>query len=329
MFGRILVLGLLPVALAVNAPRGMAATQKTALPPSTTLSALWESPEDLSGRDLFTGPWSPAHVPDPDAVYTYVRPKQGGTNPGVVVQDPLGREWHVKQPPHTDQGTEGPVEVTLSRVLSAVGYHQPPVYFVPSFLIRDASGIHRVPGGRFRLTDANMRSRGEWSWRENPFVGMRPFEGLLAILLIFNSADLKDSNNTLYEVRGPGGHVVPWYVVRDLGSALGDTRRFTPRRNNLELFEKQGFITGVQSGFVTFSYHASHQSPIRNRIRPDDAGWAGALLARLSDRQWDDAFRAGHYTPDVAARYIRKLHANIARARQVADDESRRAPERR
>ena len=330
MLGRTLAIGILPVVLAVNAPPGApAAAQQTAAAPGTPLSALWERPDDLPERDLFTGPWGPAHAPDPDAVYTYVRPKERGTNPGVIVRDPLGREWRVKQPPHTRQGEEGPVEVTVSRVLSAVGYHQPPVYFLPSFLLRDASGTHREPGGRFRLTEATMQSRGEWSWQRNPFVGTRPHQGLLVILLIFNSGDLKNSNNTLYNVRGPDGRVEPWYVVRDLGSALGETEHITPRRNNPDLFERQTFITGVERGFVTFSYHGKQPELIRGRITPADAGWAGALLSQLSDRQWGDAFRAGGYTPEVAERYIRKLHANVARAQQVAGDPSRPAPERR
>jgi len=329
MLGRTLVLGILPVVLAMNAPLRTAASQSTAVPPRVSLSALWEPPTDLPDRDLFNGPWSRAHAPDPDAVYTLVRPKEGGTNPGVVVQDPLGRVWHVKQPPHTRQGDEGPVEVTLSRVLSAVGYHQPPVYFMASFLLRDASGTHRKPGGRFRLDEPTMQSRGEWSWQENPFVGTRPYQGLLVILLTFNSADLKNSNNTVYEVRGSTDRVEQRYVVRDLGSALGESGHFTPNRNNPDLFEREKFITGVNGGFVRFSYHGWHKDLLRDRITPADAGWASSLLSKLSDRQWNDAFRAGGYTPAVAERFLRKVHANITRARQVADDESRPAPGRR
>ena len=299
------------------------------MPSGAPLSALWEQPTDLPGRDLFNGPWGAARAPDPDAVYTHVRQKEGGTNPGVVVRDPLGRVWHVKQPPRTRQGDEGPVEVTLSRVLSAVGYHQPPVYFLPSFLLRDSSGTHREPGGRFRLDEPTMKSLGRWSWQENPFVGMRPYNGLLVILLTFNDADLKNSNNTVYEVRGPAGRSELRYVVRDLGLALGASGGLTPKRNNPDLFEREKFITGVNDGFVKFSYHGKHEDLIRDRITPADAGWASSLLSRLSDHQWNDAFRAGGYTPAVAGRFLRKLHANITRAQQIADDASRPAPERR
>src|SRR5580765_1465141 len=71
---------------------------------------LWEHPADLRDRDLFYGPWGAGRAPDPAATYTFIRPKHGGVNPGVVVRDEGGRVWHVKQPPVNSQGTEGPVE---------------------------------------------------------------------------------------------------------------------------------------------------------------------------------------------------------------------------
>ena len=46
----------------------------------------------------------------------------------MIVVDSLNREWSVKQEAH-GRTAEGPIEVVLSRVLSAVGYRQPPVYF--------------------------------------------------------------------------------------------------------------------------------------------------------------------------------------------------------
>src|ERR1700758_207295 len=112
--------------------------QPTMPPWDAPLAELWEHPESIAARDLFDGPWGIEHAPDPNATYTLIERKQHGTNPGVTVRDLLGREWHVKQPPHTDQGAEGPIEVVLSRVLSAVGYHQPPVYFLPSLTVTDA-----------------------------------------------------------------------------------------------------------------------------------------------------------------------------------------------
>ena len=111
--------------------------------------------------------------------------------------------------------------------------------------------------------------------------------------------------------------------------ALGESRHLTPKRNNPDLFEREKFIKGVKDGFLTFSFHGWREGLLRGTITPADAGWASSLLSKLSDRQWNDAFRAGGYTPAVAGRFIRKLHANIARAQQIADGESGPAPVRR
>jgi hypothetical protein len=284
---------------------------------TSSVPGLWELPSDLRDRDLFYGPWGAGHAPDPAATYTFLRPKRGGVNPGVIVRDDRGRVWHVKQPPHNSQGAEGPVEIVLSRVLSAVGYHQPPVYFLPSFTLADATGTHVVPGGRFRLEEPSLKAQGPWSWHVNPFVGTRPYEGLLSILLVFNSWDLKDSNNTIYE-RRHDGQIDRWYVVRDLGAALGESARRAPKRNNIDRFERQKFITGVTDGFVDFTYHGWQPRLVRRAITVDDVRWAAALLAGLSDRQWHDAFRAGGYTDDLSARFIRKIKGNLAQAQAIA-----------
>jgi hypothetical protein len=45
-----------------------------------------------------------------------------------------------------------------------------------------------------------------------------------------------------------------------------------------------------------------------------DLRWAGDLLARLSEDRWQDAFRAGGYTPDERVRYVRKIQEKIAQA---------------
>ena len=99
MRGQTLGLRLVTVILAAYLALGTSAVRPQAMAPDAPLSALWEQPHDLRDQDLFNGPWGAARAPDPDAVYTFVRLKTSGTNPGVVVQDPAGREWHVKQPP--------------------------------------------------------------------------------------------------------------------------------------------------------------------------------------------------------------------------------------
>lgn len=246
----------------------------------------------------------------------------------MTVRDSHGVKWSVKQAPLNGDAAEGPIEVVLSRVLSAIGYHQPPVYFLPAFTLVDDWGTHTQPGGRFRPHEKTLKEIGEWSWQQNPFVGLRPYQGLLVVLMTFNSTDLKNSNNTLYQHRN-GDFLEHWYVVRDIGTALGNTGRLAPTRGDPEIFEQQRFILGVSNGFVDFHYHGWHQELLHDRITPDDVGWASNLLARLSDRQWRDAFRAGGFAAGVSDRFIARLRARIAQGQQVGAAELRPSETRR
>jgi hypothetical protein len=148
------------------------------------------------------------------------------------------------------------------------------------------------------------------------------------ILLVFNSWDLKDSNNTMYDVE-EGGRVTRWYAVRDLGAALGETGRLAPKRNNIDEFERETFITKVDGGFVEFKYSGWQAGLLRRTITIDDVQWAARLLGGLSDRQWRDAFRAGGYPDELSERFIRKLKANISAGQQLAALDALSRDERR
>jgi hypothetical protein len=191
------------------------------------------------------------------------------------------------------------------------------VYFLPSLTVKDAAGTHVEPGGRFRLTEQSIKSVDTWSWQRNPFVGTRPYQGLLVILAMFGSSDIKNENNVLYEVKDPGEGAKHWYVVRDLGTALGETGRLAPLRGNPDIFERQAFILDVRDGFVRFNYHGWHQELFR-QIAPLDLAFASDLMEQLTDRQWADAFRAGGFPPREANRFIAALRQRIAEARRAS-----------
>jgi hypothetical protein len=310
------------VALSVTACAG--AKRPSAQPGSSVPGAtLWQEPGNIASRDLYNGPWGSRQAPDPNAVYTLVERKHSGVNPGMTVVDPQGREWSVKQPYPSGLDDEAPVEVTLSRVLSGIGYHQPPVYYLRTFTLKDDWGTHTEAGGRFRLKEEALEDAGSWRWEDNPFIGTRPYEGLLVLLMMFNSTDLKNSNNTLYERRN-SGRVERWYVVRDIGSALGDTNSFAARKNNPAAFERSPFILGVGNGYVEFANNSPYTALVSERIRPEHVTWASNLLARLSDQQWQDAFRAGGYEPQVANRFIQGLHKKIRQGQEVTPLAARR-----
>src|SRR6266508_2549789 len=278
--------------------------------PAVPGASLWVEPTNLRARDLFDGPWGSAHAPDPHATYTLVELKHTGINPVMTVRDAQGRDWSVKQPYPGGVDPEVPVEVTVSRLLSAVGYHQPPVYFLPAFTLKDDWGTHTERGGRFRLKGPTLKETGSWAWEENPFIGSKQYQGLLVLLMMFNDTDLKNANNSLYEHR-TGDLIEQWYVVRDVGAALGDNDRWAPRKSHPDAFERQPFILGVRNGYVEFAYDTWYKNLVRDRITPDDVRWASNLLAQLTDRQWRDAFRAGGYEPQVADRFIRRLREKI------------------
>src|SRR5262249_2635812 len=131
----------LPVALAFVAVgfSACAADIHPTVSPSMAASRmgeLWERPTAVAAADLATRQWGAGKAPDAQDTYTFLRKKRQGNNPGLTVNDSQGREWHVKK------GPEAQPEVVLSHVLSAIGYHQPPVYYLSTFTIADETGSH-------------------------------------------------------------------------------------------------------------------------------------------------------------------------------------------
>jgi hypothetical protein len=115
----------------------------------------------------------------------------------------------------------------------------------------------------------------------------------------------------VYAVADPWDGARRWFVVRDLGAALGETGKLFPRRNWLQGFEEQAFLTRVSADSVAFDYDGRHQELLK-MITPDDVRWAARQMTRLTDAQWRDAFRAGNYNDADSARFIRRIKEKIA-----------------
>lgn len=311
---RTIVTATAALSLTISAACAGVKVPKAQTAPAPPAASMWVEPADLAARDLYLGPWGAEHAPDPAGVYTLVERKHAGVNLGLTVKDEKGREWSVKQPFPGGLDSEAPVEVAVSRLLSAVGYHQPPVYYLPAFTVKDNLGKHVEVGGRFRLKDPSLKETGSWKWEDNPFVGTKPYQGLIVMLMMFNSTDLKNTNNSLYE-RREGDLVRQWYVARDLGAALGDFNPVAPRKNHAPAFERVPFLLGVENGHIAFAYNGWYKNLVRDRIAPEDVAWASDLLGRLSDKQWADAFRAAGYTPETANRFITKLKEKVDQGR--------------
>jgi hypothetical protein len=282
------------------------------------LEELWQAPNDITARDLFHGPGGEKLAPKEDAPFTWVATDTSGYSGGFDVRDQDGREWSVKL------GPEAQTEVVASRILWAIGYHQPPTYYVKSWQLSGGPGGQQ-PEARFRTDFEGAEVGGDWSWKENPFVSTQPFRGLVVANILLNSWDWKTSNNKLYVTRDGTRR----FVVRDLGASLGKTSSSKllwtipmrglgqGTRNDILGFESQGFIKQVGENEVEFDFETIYGSVVE-LVRPADVKWAVDLLSQLTDQQWDDAFRAADYSPEVRARYIKKIKAKIAEGRAVS-----------
>ena len=304
---------------------GAACAQPVRTPNTAPISAdriaeLWSTPNDITARDLFHGPGGVETAPNTDTPFTWVATDTTGYSPGFDVRGPDGREWSVKL------GPEAQTEVVTSRVLWALGYHQPPTYYVSSWQMSGGPG-GRHPGARFRAAFEDAKVVGDWSWSRNAFIGAQPYHGLIVANIILNNWDWKTSNNKIYRF----GDGTQRYVVRDLGASLGKTkasrllwilpiptRGFDQgSRNNIDDFESQGFIKRVDENTVDFDFQTVYGSVV-DLVRPSDVRWTVELLRRVTDAQWEDAFRAADYTPEVGSRYIRKIKAKIAEGLAVS-----------
>jgi hypothetical protein len=309
----------------VLAAAGCGRSLRQVLPPTVSsqpaLHELWVDPATAPRDDLFYGPGGRALAPNGRS-FAFVAADTSGFSDGYDVKDAAGLEWSVKL------GPEAQSEVTVSRILWAIGYHQPPTYYLAGWTLTGAQSGEQQPG-RFRPKLEGHEVVGDWSWYENPFVGTRPYRGLVVANLILNSWDWKTSNNKIYVIAGANGRTERQFVVRDVGASLGKTtyprilKWFRLRgfgqgtRNDLEGFEEQGFVVRVNGDRVVFDYRGIYRDVI-DSVTPADVAWTSALMSRLTDEQWNDAFRAGGYSTEARERYIRKIKEKLAQGRALA-----------
>ena len=280
-------------------------TRQSPPPSAEVLSELWVDPGN-EARDLFWGVGGERLAPAADDTYRLETRDDSGFSITYDVTSGDGTSWSAKV------GPEAKTEVVVSRLLWGLGYHQPPAYYLASWLVASGGRQERESEARFRPRIARLdHQRQYWRWADNPFLGAREFRGLLVVLLMLNSTDLKDDNNAIYRVADEWEGAKRWFVVRDLGAALGETGKLYPRRNWLDGFERSGFITRIDGDRVTFDYRGRHQE-LLSMITPDDVRWAAERMTRLTDQQWSDAFRAAEYSPAIADRFIRRIKAKVA-----------------
>ena len=123
------------------------------------------------------------------------------------------------------------------------------------------------------------------------------------MMALMENWDLKDENNRILVVQN-GNRNELHYIVSDLGTTFGKTggqkspiafiKSIKGSRNEPDDYVNDGFIDQVEGNTVRLDYDGKNGSLMRD-ISIADAKWIGGWLARLSDRQIQDAFRAANY----------------------------------
>ncbi len=293
-------------------------------------AAIWADPGEIKSKDLFNGPGGEKHRPQ--LPVKFLKEDPHGHNSKIDVEDAKGTKWKAKL------GIEAQPETVATRLLWATGYFTNEDYLVRDLEIKGLPAhLHRGQGHvippdhldmvRLQRHAGGEKKAGNWSWKHNPFVGQREFNGLRVMMALISNWDLKDENNGIFEDRDGGEE----YLVTDLGTAFGASgNRYSEAgsKNNLKAYQEAKFFAKVTPAYVDFNFprrpppthildpvHYFHQVHLRwigERVPRADAKWIGSLLAQLSKQQIQDAFRAGGYPPEQATAFTEAVQSRIA-----------------
>lgn len=288
--------------------------------------ALWSEPTNIASRNLFYGAGGEEHKPGNRL--SFVEEEKGGSNPKFEVKDEQGVRWKVKL------GPEAQSETAATRLVWAAGYFTDEDYYYPELQVKGMKKLHRgqsyvtpdgkILGARLERVFENTLSTS-WNWFDNPFVRSRELNGLKVLMAMINNWDLKADNNKVLVQSGGEAR----YVVSDLGATFGKTGDHLVRsRNNIPDFLASKFIKNLDSEDVDFVLHSrphpflifnlpyyinrTKMERIVHNVPRTDAKWIGSILAKLSDEQLGDAFRAAGYKAQEVGLLTGKIKSRIA-----------------
>ena len=217
------------------------------------------------------------------------------TSPKFDITDQQGVEWKVKL------GEEPQSETAATRLLWAAGYFVDEDYYLAELTVTGVPKLHRgeefvspdgtIHGARLERRPKDVAKLGTWDWFDNPFLDKRELNGLRVMMALLNNWDLKEINNSIYEVGGERR-----YVVTDLGASFGNTgNSLTRSKSAPQEYADSKFVESATSDVIDFVLHSrpfflsainvpnyqtrtrmedGHQEdPTRRRAMAADAGW--------------------------------------------------------
>ncbi len=307
-------------------------------------AVLWHNPGDVSKLNCLYGPGGKAHAPNPKSKYTFLEENLNGQSPKFDVKDDHGVRWRVKM------GQEPQAETAASRLLWAAGYYVDEDYYLAKIKVKglpaklaprgnwfsrrreskDQKLTFISPNGTVLRVRLKRRLEGvktiedEWDWFDNPFAGTKEFDGLRVMMSLVNNWDLSSDNNKvrLYDSQRR-------YMVTDLGATFGKTGNPMHRSKSvLADYAASPFMEKVTPESVDFVMHSRPPSlekyfkkenyikrtrieEIPKQIPRAHARWLGERLARLSEKQIRDCFRAAGYAPQAVEAYTKAVEKRI------------------
>ena len=252
-----------------------------------------------------------------------------GTSPKFDVEDEQGVRWRVKL------GQEPQSETAATRLLWAAGYFVDEDYYLRG---TQSDGYAEVAPWRelssprtarfteraWNASSKEVKKLGNWDWFDNPFLDQQKLNGLRVMMSLLNNWDLKEINNSVYEVDGERR-----YLVSDAGATFGNTgNTITRSKSELKGYTDSKFIEKAGPDFVDFVMHSrpfilaavdvpnyrerTRMEQVTKHIPRADARWLGHRLSMLSEEQIRDCFRAAGYTPEEVTVYAETVRKRIA-----------------
>lgn len=254
---------------------------------------LWEE-VNTATLDLYNGPGGTAMRPDLSRV-EFIKEETQGHNKKYRIKDAKGQIWVAKL------GREAQPETAAVRLLYGLGYKTEVNYLVPTITI-PGKGTHQ--NVRLEARPANVERLDEWKWKDNPFVGTNELQGLKIMMVFLTNWDLLDLQNKVLRVNN-NGHIEHHFIVSDLGATFGKLGnnnlpfffRLGRKTNDPGTWYEAGFVNKVENGMIDFDFKGKGRS-LMDDITVGQGRWLAQRLARLSDRQLEDAFRAANYSAE-------------------------------
>jgi hypothetical protein len=263
----------------------------------------------------------------------FIEEDSTGTSPKVLIRDRAGVLWRVKG------GLENKAESFATRLVAALGYYAEPTAFISRGRIKGTTSLNRAKGfiqadGRFSDAAFERRDAGvkflsgqDWTWEQNPFLGMKELRGLKVLMMMLSNWDNKDarnwwrgSNTGILERRA--GSRVEWiYFVNDWGQTLGAWgSEIKPKGWDCAAYGNQTatFIREREGPLVRFGFVGLHTDDFSNDITVDDVRWLMRYLGRISDSQLRSGLKASGASTQEADCFTRAIRDRITQLKAVS-----------